>query len=158
MKGAKIASYILAALILFFGVFGKKLWPAFQEIAIFLIPDELEKNLIIFFNGKSPSSRDQWGLARYLIYYPTYLLLHLLLVNSIFWESKYLRKANLIFLFTLVSLLGSALICRLLNLEYLYDMVMTVISTLLNFPLILFIIEGGRILYADLNKKLESDK
>ena len=147
-------SYLVAICIILYGIFGKQLWPDFQLFVEILLPDDLSSRLAIFLQGKEISAEDQWSLGRYLVYYPIYLLLHLLLINVIFWHSAYQKLANMIFIGILMALIGGSLIFHLIHWTFLYDAVMNVTVTFLNLPLILFIVEGGRILLDDIDRKL----
>ena len=147
-------SWFIAGMIIVFGIFGKLFWPQFQGFVTWFLADDLSNQLMRFLQGKDVSAEDQWSLGRYFVYYPIYLLLHLLLINAIFWSSTYRRLANLIFIALITSLIAGSMIFHLLHFTVLYDMTMNITVTFLNLPIILFIVEGGRVLIGDIDKKL----
>ncbi len=93
-----------------------------------------------------------------LLYYPIYLLLHLLFIHFLFGNSR-ARKILIICLASLVLiLLTGRIIFGFLDLVHWQQLCSHLLKTLFGLPFILLAIEGGRILYADLNKMLESKK
>ena len=91
----------------------------------------------------------------WVIYYPTYFLLHVLFIFFLFKKQKKVRNSLIIGLTLLIFiLLASIPLGRFLDLFWLSNMSWVLFRKLFGLPFILLAIEGGRILYSDLTKRL----
>ncbi|MEO9803690.1 MAG: hypothetical protein ABJF04_10605 [Reichenbachiella sp.] len=103
------------------------------------------------------SDVNAWKPYQYgwVIYYPTYFLLHVLFIFFLFKKQKKVRNSLIIGLTLLIFiLLASILLGRFLDLFWLSNMSWVLFRKLFGLPFILLAIEGGRILYSDLTKRL----
>lgn len=95
----------------------------------------------------------------WLIYYPTYLLLHMIFIYALFQEKKKIRNrvaAGLIIF--VIFLVVVATVSKLTRLEIIYQISYTLFQNLFGLPFILLAIEGGKIFMNDINKMISSPK
>lgn len=103
------------------------------------------------------NSKNKWNENKvgWLIYYPTYYLLHVIFIYSLF--KKNISARNLLII-GLSGLIGVLLVCIILGkiyeIGYLYDISWNLFRSLFGLPFILLAIEGGRILYRDFEKRI----
>lgn len=91
----------------------------------------------------------------WLIYYPTYLLLHLIFIQLLFFNQKRLKNQLSLGLISVIGLLlVFILVGKWLGFTLLYTTSYALFQHLFGLPFILLSIEGGRILYTDIEKKL----
>ncbi|MEM9895324.1 MAG: hypothetical protein AAF789_03050 [Bacteroidota bacterium] len=125
---------------------------AFIELIGFS-PDQVLSTLHDFQN------RDQKQLDHLLgwfIYYPTYLLLHLIFIQLLFWQDKKLRRGISIGLILVVGFLLACIgLGKLLDIYYLHYLSYTLFQKLFGLPFILLTIEGGRVFFSDINKRFQ---
>ena len=94
----------------------------------------------------------------WIIYYPSYLGLHLLFIWLLFYHQQKLRKQLMIALLVVVfGLLIVIFISKVFAIETLYQLSYHLFQTLFGLPFILLTIEGGRILIRDIDKKLKQN-
>lgn len=92
-------------------------------------------------------------LLGFIIYYPTYLGLHLLFIYLLFKEQPVVRKWLVIGLILVVGiLLSSVFIARWLDFTVLFNLSFKLFRQLFGLPFILLAIEGGRILFNDIQR------
>jgi len=141
--------------IVLYGTFGKQLWPFYQSITESLVSGPTLEGLMSFLKGRKAGQDDIYNLGKYFIYYPSYLTLHALLITSLYWgKARRVFFANAIFSMILMVLSAIILFSYVQQFHRVYDAAMGLMHSLLNMPLILFIVEGGRILLSDVDKGL----
>lgn len=157
MKTSKL-SIFLAVLIVCYGTYGKLLLPDYQYFIEQLLSTQQEflSVLMEFFKGTKDQPDDAYNLGKYLIYMPSYLGLHLLFINVLFLRNVRQRnKANLIFFGVAFGLVICVTLARMLHFVFLFEMVINLISKLIALPLILFLLEGGRLLLGDIDRMMK---
>lgn len=88
-----------------------------------------------------------------LVYYPIYIGFHIGFIAVLFANNKKLRNILVLVLILSVILFKSLSIAgRMSGLDYLDDFSAKMVSRILNLPIILLLIEGGRILYRDVQR------
>ena len=159
MNSNRAFSILALVLIVLFGLFKYWILETFSTTTIYLL-DLININ---------PNSIFEWMNIHYerttflrrnigaLLYYPIYLSLHLLFIHFLFYKSN-VRKILIISLASLVIvLLVGRIVFALLDLVDLQQLFSHLLKTLFGLPFILLAIEGGRILYQDLSKMLDSE-
>jgi hypothetical protein len=116
--------------------------------------------------GISPNELlDQWNtfdttgnydhLLGFIIYYPTYLGLHLLFIYLLFRKQPQTSKWLMIGLVVVVgTLLATVFIAKWLEMWTMYDLSYKLFRQLFGLPFILLAIEGGRIIYNDAKRMM----
>lgn len=90
-------------------------------------------------------------LLGWLIYYPTYLMFHILFIFLLFSKERKVRNYLSIGLVSIVFLLVVCIIIfKLAGMIKLYVAFYSLFKSLFGLPFILLAIEGGRILYTDI--------
>lgn len=91
------------------------------------------------------------------IYYPTYLMLHLVFIHLLFFNQKRLKKQlSLGLVIVIATLLILIFVGKWFNFTFIYSTSYALFRHLFGLPFILLSIEGGRILYSDIERKLSS--
>lgn len=91
----------------------------------------------------------------WIIYYPSYYLLHILFIYLLFNNNQKARNYLMIGLTLVITMIiGLWIFFQLLNQEEVADFFRGQFKKLFGLPFILLAIEGGRILYMDLEKRL----
>ncbi|MFT7155080.1 MAG: hypothetical protein ACI8Q1_000080 [Parvicella sp.] len=117
-----------------------------------LDPDFIANNLNILSMKKQLSGVNGW-----IIYYPTYLFLHLIFIYLLFYKNKRIRNFLMVGLNSLILLLVIlTVIGKVYSYEILYQISYDSFQKLFGLPFILLFIEGGRILYLDVINNEES--
>lgn len=112
-------------------------------------------NLMSFFEKQGNHEDMARYSAGWIIYYPTYLLLHILFIHLLFHQNKRLKFILSIGLTILIlSLVALWYIFLKAGYSELSTFFRTMFYNLFGLPFILLAIEGGRILYEDLSKTL----
>ena len=95
----------------------------------------------------------------WIIYYPTYILLHLSFIYLLFRNQKKVKMRLLIGLIVLVFvLIGVSVIGKILEITLIYEVFYYTFKQLFGLPFILLAIEGGKILYNDIVKLSDKEK
>ncbi|MCR9249723.1 MAG: hypothetical protein NXI20_04835 [bacterium] len=155
---ARKFSFIVALVIVLYGIFGTLLIPHFQNLVETIIGDEdLAMRLNSKFVGSKLTDLDQFNLGKFFVYTPIYLGLHILLINSIFWQSKFRIASNLVFMSIICLIVLVAVFSLKFGFTSLYFFANNLFHKLTKLPLILFLVEGGRLLLSDVDKMLGID-
>jgi len=148
-------SYLVLIVILLFGFF--KYWichslsPAVAQFLQRLGVDS--QQLLVRINELSHDDKFRDHYLGWFVYYPAYLGLHLLFIWLLFYRNSLWRKRIMLGLIILViSLLVCIAVGRVLHIGLLYIISFTLFQNLFSLPFILLMIEGGRILWQDVNK------
>lgn len=99
------------------------------------------------------SKKQEWDadVTGWLIYYPTYLFLHVLFIGVLFSDQKKLRNWLLIGLVSFIFIdLFLIIIFKELNLNQLYSISYNLFQRIIGLPFILLVVEGGRHLFKEL--------
>ena len=149
---SKALSSVVLVLIVCYGFF-KILVLQFYSKIILTIFDVLGINsseLILKLERFSKAPDQVKGILGWLIYYPSYFLLHILFIFLLFHKQKRTRNylviglSGLIFFLIVMSITG-----KLFGIQPLYIVSYEAFQKLFGLPFILLFIEGGRILYKD---------
>lgn len=154
-------SVVIGLLIIGYGIFGQLLLPYLQSVLDSILGSiPFASGLPLFFNGLETSSKDHYNMARYLIFYPIYLGLHVLMVFALFRNYPKARRYGLLLILVLIPFLGLfAMVFFMLGFETLYRVFASTVSNFLKLPVILFLVEGGRIFNQDIDRMLsEKDR
>ena len=90
-------------------------------------------------------------IVAWLIYYPTYLLLHILFIYTLFFKEIRIRNWLIAGLLTFVFIdLMLIVIAKELHVQLLYNICYRLFQQLFGLPFILLAIEGGRHLFKEL--------
>lgn len=156
-KNHKLYAVIVLVSIVFYGIFKTlvcRLYSVPVSFGLELLgfdPIEILERL----NELSVNSGFMDHYLGWLIYYPTYLLLHVVFIQLLFFNQKKLKKQ---LSFGLIIVVGALLILifagKWLGLNFIYETSYALFQHLFGLPFILLSIEGGRILYTDIEKKL----
>jgi hypothetical protein len=115
--------------------------------------------LISKFNDFSKKEGGRDDILGWLIYYPSYFLLHIAFIYLLFWKQKQLRHYLAIGLTVLIFLLVSlSIIGKIFEFQMLYLVSYESFQKLFGLPFILLFIEGGRILYKDVFDSVKGDQ
>lgn len=116
---------------------------------------DILRQLNIF--SKSPKWND--SLLGWLVYYPTYFLLHVIFIRLLFHHKKTVRNILILLLTTTILLLVLlAVLGKIYSLNTLYTFAYDTFNKLFSLPFILLSIEGGKILYEDIKRGIEDKK
>ena len=149
-------SLFIGLIIVVYGSVHQELAQIYQEIVELIVPNEFLVPLQELFSGVVAGSLDPYNLGMYFLHIPIYLTLHLLLVNAIFWRKSNWKLANILFLVIILSIITVVGLSRYFDLYRLYQVAISSFHKLIKLPIILFIVEGGRILLSDIDNKLKS--
>lgn len=157
-KIIRIASFVIFGLIILIGLLKDRIRIFFGEIILvgsnYFNIDLTE--IIHYLNQYSPKTKPLEGIIGWFIYYPLYFLLHIILVNLIFYRSMQTRKILSIALIAIIVLLIILSVFGfVLNIQFLYQVGYHSFRNLLGLPFILLALEGGRILYNDMKRLTE---
>ncbi|MEP4535165.1 MAG: hypothetical protein ABJ004_18860 [Cyclobacteriaceae bacterium] len=153
---AKALSTIVLILIVLYGFFKnwvKGIYAQLIEKTLSLLGFDSAKITSIM-NEFAQTNKEVSGILGWIIYYPTYFLLHIAFIFLLFHKQKKTRNYLTIGLTGLIALsVGLALIGKVLELELIYNISYDAFQKLFGLPFILLFIEGGRILYYDIFEK-----
>lgn len=149
-------SIVIGLLIMAHGIFSEQIVPYYQSITEYIIWDDtLKIELIGLLNGPHYSRADRYNLGEYFLAKPIYFGLHMLLISVLYWNNPKSRcNALLIFIGILLVLLSLILLTYFLEIKSVYAITKGMLTNALNLPIILFFVEGGKILNNDINKLL----
>lgn len=157
MNKFRIFSIINFIGIILYGVFKLWLLNFFSETIIFSSSSlgiDITK-LQSLLNNYSINHGSNGNILGWLLYYPSYLLFH---ITFIFLLFKNQPKTRNILIVSLISLIAALVILsilgKLLGIEIIYQLFYYTFQQLFGLPFILLAIEGGKILYNDINKIL----
>lgn len=146
----KALSFIILCSILLYGIFK----PVLQRLFANLFRNwENYQAYTDRLNDFSQTPKYNEDLMGWIIYYPTYFLLHILFILVLF---KHQPKTRNWVALGLTSFIGFLLVCmitgKLISSNNLFHIPYNIFQSLFGLPFILLAIEGGRILWSDLNK------
>ena len=154
MRAHRIASIGVLLLILLYGFF--KVWfcslyshPVSNLVEYLGYSPEL---LLAELNSLSLGATEFSHFMGWLIYYPTYLGLHLLFIYLLFKKQQRMRKVLSFVLIILIGVLSINIVAgKAFGFIHLYKISYKLFQNLLGLPFILLAIEGGRILIRDID-------
>lgn len=149
---SKTLSTIVLILIVVYGFFRIKVRIFFANVlSDILILFGIDPLLIVAnLSDFAKSAENIDGILGWIIYYPTYFLLHITFIFLLFRNQVKVRNYLIIGLTVLIFLLVAfSLIGKLTGLNMLYQVSYDAFQKLFGLPFILLFIEGGRILYKD---------
>jgi len=153
---AKALSTVVLVLIVLYGFFKnwvKGIYTQLIETTLSLLGFDSAKITSIM-NEFAQTNKEVSGILGWIIYYPTYFLLHIAFIFLLFHKQKKTRNYLTLGLTTLIVLtVGLALMGKVLGLELIYNISYDAFQKLFGLPFILLFIEGGRILYNDIFEK-----
>lgn len=159
-KMTKYLSYLVLSTILFYGIFKYKVLGVYTLIIKFIF-DLLgveEFTLINYFNEISAGVELKENILGWLLYYPSYFFLHIFFISILYRDNKKVRNVLTISLFLLVSILVIGIVLsKYLEMEIAYGAFVSSFRGLFSLPFILLAIEGGRILYKDVQELSEKE-
>ena len=95
----------------------------------------------------------------WFIYYPSYLLFHLVFIFVLFQKKKKIRNIIAIALIIFVSILViGTLVAKFLDLMIVYKISYELFQNLFSLPFILLAIEGGKIIVSDIDQLFKNFK
>ena len=154
----RAAAIAIGFLIISYGVASSFLLPFYQNFAEQLIPAEYLKALTSFFYGRRYDPNDANNLGKYLIYYPSYLFLHVGLICFLFRRSSKARIIGLaLVLFGIPSLALLSMVFYQLKWMSFYDATISTFTTFVGYPFILFVVEGGRLLDKNIDELISDN-
>lgn len=107
--------------------------------------------LTSFFNEFSLPKKWDDDVAGWLIYYPTYLMFHIIFIYTLFYDQKRIRNWLIIALVGFIIIDFSLIVIfKELNFTLLYSICYQLFQKLFGLPFILLAIEGGRHLFREL--------
>ena len=137
---------------------GSHLLPFYQHMVELIVPESTLDKLVKFFNGKEPHVEDVHNTALYLVYYPSYILLHLSLITFLFKNEPKTRSFGLLVILVGISSIAFlTLVFHQLDWYFFYEKGMSSLKFLLGTPFVLFIVEGGRLLAIDIDRLLAKE-
>jgi len=108
-------------------------------------------NISTHFNNLSRNKEWDDDITGWLIYYPTYLMLHILFIYTLFYNQIRIRNWLIITLVGFVIIdLGLIIVFKQLEFDMLYRICYSLFQKLFGLPFILLAIEGGRHLFKEL--------
>ena len=152
----RLASILIGITIIAYGVSSSNVLPFYQQIVEGIVPSESLEDLKAFFGGRRFDKQDQYNLGKYLVYYPSYLVLHLGLISVLFRKSPKSRKLGFFAVaFGIPFLALLSLLFYRLKWMGVYDATIDTFTTFVGYPFILFVVEGGKMLGQDIDKLIE---
>lgn len=142
-------------IILLFGFF--KIWlcriftiPVSSVLEMFgYHPGELLDNLNAF--SRAVDYKDFY--LGWVIYYPAYLLFHLIFISILFYKKKKIRnRLSVILVITVLTLFVFAVVSNVIGLKNIYEVSYSLFQSLFSLPFILLTIEGGRVFMKDIER------
>jgi hypothetical protein len=156
-KNHKLYAIIVLMSIVFYGIFKIfvcRLYSTPISFSLELLgfdPTEILYRL----NELSKTEEYQDHYLGWVIYYPTYLILHLVFIQLLFFNQKRLKNQ---LSFGLIAIIGLLLVLiftgKWAGFTIIFSTSYALFQHLFGLPFILLSIEGGRILYTDIEKKL----
>jgi hypothetical protein len=149
---SKALSSIILVLIICYGFFKILVLGIYSKLVLICIEKVgIDPHRFIFtLNNYAKKQENVNGILGWLIYYPTYFLLHILFIYLLFNKQTKTRNTLIVGLSVLVLLLvGGSAIAKWLDFNILYVVSYEAFQKLFGLPFILLFIEGGRILYKD---------
>lgn len=157
----RILSVLVLATILVYGFFKPGLCRVYSIPVSNLIerlgydPDNILKSL----NSLSVTSEYKNYYLGWFVYYPSYLLFHLIFIFVLFQENRKIRNIIAISLILFISLLVIfVLIFKSLGFRIFFEISYKLFQNLFSLPFILLAVEGSRILLSDLDSWLNKQQ
>jgi hypothetical protein len=144
----RISSVFILLSILAYGMFKEYAKEFFTRISGYIVDIETINSFL-----NKLSLRSDWDefAVGFLIYYPTYLLLHILFIYVLFYNRIKIRNWLIIGLTVFVIIdIGLIIVFKELNFYLLYKICYTLFQQLFGLPFILLVIEGGRHLFKEI--------
>lgn len=157
---SKTLSTIVLILIIVYGFFRIKVRIFFADsLSDLLNLIGIDPSLIISkLSDFAESPEKIHGILGWIIYYPTYFLLHITFIFLLFRNQIKVRNYLMLGLTVLIFLLVAfSLIGKLTDINLLYQVSYDAFQKLFGLPFILLFIEGGRILYKDVMGNQNTD-
>lgn len=147
---SKIPSLLVLVIIVFYGVFKLRVLKVYSDwIKNFGSFDDL----IINFNNLARDKDFLPNVLGWLIYYPTYFMLHIIFILLLFKNHGKTKYRIALLLTTVVSFLVIGIyISKINNWDTIYDICYDLFQKLFGLPFILLAIEGGKLIYEDIKK------
>ena len=161
MKTSRFLPILIFILILAFGFF------RIPICRIFAMPISFILEYFGFSSVKLLEGINEFSLPKetkdhyigWIIYYPTYLLLHFLFIWTLFKRNKNLAKKIMMGLLVVISTLATViLISHFLEFTTAFEVSYNLFRNLIGLPFILLVIEGGRILINDIDNLLVANR
>lgn len=144
----RISSIFILISIIAYGMFKEYAKNFFANIISYFINIETLNSLINTLSLRNDWDEDAVG---FLIYYPTYLLLHVLFIYLLFYNRIKIRNWLIAALIGFVFIdFGLIIIFRELDLYLLYKICYILFQQLFGLPFILLAVEGGRHLFKEI--------
>lgn len=157
----KRTAILIALIIIFYGIF--KIW--FCKIYSVPISGFIEvlgyssRDFLDDLNAFSIRSSYKNHYLGWFIYYPTYILLHLLFVFFLFSDNKVIRNKICIgLIISIIALLMIIFLSKYGNYHLSFEISYSLFQNLFSLPFILLLIEGGRTLVMDVDRMISKMK
>ena len=151
----KVTSYLILALIIVYGILKFRVLTFYAPVAEFMV-DLVgldSENIIDYFNKVTKQETRNEDTLGWLIYYPTYFLLHVAFISVLYRENKKVRNILIIGLSALIgTIILGIFIFKFLEISEAYQAFVSTFRALFGLPFILLCIEGGRVLYRDVQQ------
>lgn len=158
-RSEHLASNFIGIVIITYGVMGPYVWPSYQVFAELIIHDSWLPRLLSIFVGTAKDDYNQYNLRIYLVYYPSYVCLHLWLIATVFRHSMKPRRIGLLVILIGLPMLACFILIFLkLNWNLLYVASMDVFRKFVCMPFILFVVEGSRLLDLQIDQLIGEKK
>lgn len=155
-KTERILSIFIGVVIISYGIISVNVVPVYQNLVEDLLGSELSLKLLDLFSGTLAHEKDVYNLGKYFVYYPSYILLHAALISLLFWKKPKSRNIGLLVLLLVLPILaGLTLLFYWLGWQSFYHAAHLTLANLIGYPIILFLVEGGRIIYADIDSLIK---
>ena len=113
-------------------------------------------NLLQKLNSFSLAEENQDYYLGWLIYYPSYLLLHLIFIFFLFSSNLKARNNIWLGLISIVfGLIALIIVSKMLHINFLYQVAYKTFQYLFGLPFILLSIEGGKLILQDIDNLLK---
>ncbi len=148
MKVQRVVAVIVLISIILYGIFRGPLLHLYATVLDLIVDTSI---ITETFNQISSRKAYRQELAGWIIYYPTYLLLHIVFIFILFNKNKKARNyISIAVISTVFLLITLVILSKVFTLPDLYKFSYGLFQNLFGLPFILLFIEGGRILYNDI--------
>jgi len=155
----RLFSVLIGIIIISYGVMGNYALPIYQNTVENLLGDNLVDKISAILNGNEYTEKDMYNLGKYLMYYPSYLILHLGLISILFWNKPQSRSFGVLAIIIGIPLVAflSFLFYRL-NWITMHRAAFSTFKTFVSYPFVLFLVEGGRLLDKNIDELIKKTK
>ena len=150
---------MILVLILFYGIFKFRVLKILSPIAgFFLNILSIDKaNVLIYLNEVTNQQKWNDTLLGWFLYYPSYILLHILFIVVLYHNRKKARNWLIVALIAVILILVLGIVVfKELESFTAYTAFVRMFRNLFGLPFILLVIEGGRILYNDIMRLISA--